>query len=178
MVERPKVAVLGAGNGGRAIAAFLGSIGCDVKLFNRTPENIAIIKQLGGINLTYAPELEEDLFSDNIEYVDTKFKHEYILTPSERRVEEDIKQVFGRVNLISSEIEPVIYDRDVIMVAIPATGHKYIAEICAPYLRDGQTVILNPGRCFGALEFYKIIHDYFKKKGEKQPDINSSCGFI
>ena len=41
----------------------------------------------------------------------------------------------------------------IIMVVITADGHKEIAQKIAPYLRDGQTVILNPGRTCGALEF-------------------------
>ena len=44
-----------------------------------------------------------------------------------------------------------------IMVAIPASGHKDVATICAPHLEDGQIVILNPGRTFGALEFTKTL---------------------
>jgi opine dehydrogenase len=38
-------------------------------------------------------------------------------------------------------------------------------------LKDGQTILLNPGRFFGALEFYKTIHDYYEEKNKKMPDI-------
>ncbi len=166
------IAVLGAGHGGRAVAAFLGAVGYDVNLYNRTPENIAITKQQRGIYLTYAPELEDELFANNVDRVEVEPKHEYFLTHLERRIETDVKQVFGRLNKVSSNIQEVIEGRELLMVAVPATGHRFIAKQCAPYLQDGQTVVLNPGRCFGAIEFYKIIYDYYKEKGKNPPDIN------
>lgn len=43
--------VIGAGNGGKAMAAHLAIMGYKVTLFNRTPENIAAIKSRGGITL-------------------------------------------------------------------------------------------------------------------------------
>ena len=39
------------------------------------------------------------------------------------------------------------------MVATPANTHKEIATKMAPYLKSGQTVVLNPGRTVGAYEF-------------------------
>lgn len=43
--------VIGAGNGGKAMAAHLAIMGFDVTLYNRTPENIAAIQARGGITL-------------------------------------------------------------------------------------------------------------------------------
>lgn len=163
MVERLKFAVLGAGHGGRAIAAYLAIVGCNVNLYNRTPENIHIIQKSGGIFLTFAPYLEDYIFPEGIERLEPIPRREHLLTPkTDRPVEEDVKQVFGKLNSITSNIEEAVKDRDVIMVVVPATGHEFMAEQCAPYLRDGQVVLLNPGRCFGALEFYKIVYDYYK----------------
>ncbi|MFB0561261.1 MAG: NAD/NADP octopine/nopaline dehydrogenase family protein [Candidatus Lokiarchaeia archaeon] len=170
VANKLKFAVLGAGHGGRAMAAYLAAIGCNVNLYNRTPENIRNIQQSGGIFLTYTPFLEYDIFPEGIERLEAGLRHEYSLTPkTEKLVEEDVSYIFGELNIISSDIEEVIKDRDVIMVAVPATGHKYMAEKCAPYLRDGQTILLNPGRFFGAIEFYKIINDHYKD--QKPPDV-------
>jgi opine dehydrogenase len=44
-------AVIGAGNGGKSMAAHLALMGFSVTLYNRTPEHIAIIKKRGGIEL-------------------------------------------------------------------------------------------------------------------------------
>lgn len=45
------------------------------------------------------------------------------------------------------------------MVVVPATAHRFMAELTAPYLLDNQMVILNPGRTFGALEFKQVISE-------------------
>ena len=66
---------------------------------------------------------------------------------------------FGRLNYVSDNIEEVIRDTDVVLVVVPAFAHGSIAERCAPYLEDGQIVILNPGRTAGALEFLNILHE-------------------
>ncbi|MEG8946971.1 NAD/NADP octopine/nopaline dehydrogenase family protein [Rosettibacter firmus] len=65
---------------------------------------------------------------------------------------------FGKVNIATTNIEEAISDVDIIMVVVPATAHRYIAEISAPYLKDGQIIILNPGRTFGALEFRQVLN--------------------
>jgi opine dehydrogenase len=44
-----------------------------------------------------------------------------------------------------------------VLVAVPAYAHADIARKCAPHLRDGQTVLLLPGRTGGALEFQRTL---------------------
>ncbi len=46
---------------------------------------------------------------------------------------------------------------DVLMVVVPANGHRTIAEAAAPHLKPGQIVIIHPGRTGGALEFHHIL---------------------
>lgn len=46
-----KYTVIGAGNGGKAMAAHIALKGYEVTLYNRTPENIELIKKRGGIEL-------------------------------------------------------------------------------------------------------------------------------
>lgn len=172
MTNKPAFAVLGGGHGGTAMAAYLAIKGCDVNLYNRTPENIRYIKRLGGIYLRYTLDLEEDIFPEGIEHLEAGLKREYSLTPkTEKLIEDYVRNIFGKLNIISSDIKEVIKDRDVIMVVVPATGHEYIAKKCAPHLMDGQTILLNPGRCFGALHVDKIINDHYKEKGQKPPDV-------
>ncbi len=68
---------------------------------------------------------------------------------------------FGQVNLATTDIEEAIRDADILMVVVPANGHAFVAEKVAPYLRDGQVILLNPGRTGGALEFRAVL----KKNG-------------
>jgi len=60
---------------------------------------------------------------------------------------------FGSVRLASSHIEDAIKGADVIMIVTPSTAHYGFATLMAPFLKDGQIVVLNPGRTGGALEF-------------------------
>jgi len=68
---------------------------------------------------------------------------------------------FGKLNVITHKIEEAIKDVDVLMVVVPASGHRFMAETCAPFLEDGQIVVLNPGRTLGAIEFKQVL----KEKG-------------
>ncbi len=121
-----KFAVLGAGHGGKAMAAHLALKGFEVNLYNRTSEHIAAIEARGGI------ELESY---------------------------EGGPHGFGKLNLVTSNIEQVVKSSDVLMVVVPSSAHASIARNAAPFLQDGQIIVLHPGRTCGALEFAKVIHD-------------------
>jgi len=43
------------------------------------------------------------------------------------------------------------------LVVVPANAHAAIAEACAHHLRDGQVIVLNPGRTGGAMEFRQVL---------------------
>lgn len=64
---------------------------------------------------------------------------------------------FAKIDVASTNMKEVIEEAEIIMVVVPATAHEFIAEQSAPYLHDGQIVILNPGRTFGALEFKQVV---------------------
>jgi opine dehydrogenase len=72
---------------------------------------------------------------------------------------EGVVEGFGKIELATSHIGEAIEDADVIMVVVPATGHRYVAEKCAEFLTRDQTVVLNPGRTFGALEFLQVLRE-------------------
>lgn len=76
------------------------------------------------------------------------------------RIEGDDVEGFGKIEVASTNIAEVIEGVDIIMVVIPATGHRCVAEIIAPHLKDNQIVILNPGRTFGAIEFKQVLDTY------------------
>jgi opine dehydrogenase len=42
---------------------------------------------------------------------------------------------------------------------VPSSAHAEVARTVAPHLRDGQIIILHPGRTCGAIEFYKEIRE-------------------
>lgn len=66
---------------------------------------------------------------------------------------------FARLHSITSDVLEAVDNADVIMVVVPSSAHREIAVICAPHLRDGQILILHPGRTCGAIEFDKALRD-------------------
>ena len=70
---------------------------------------------------------------------------------------DDVETGQGPIALATTDAGEALADADIVMVVVPATAHAFIAEACAPHLRDGQIVVLNPGRTGGALEFRHII---------------------
>ncbi len=63
----------------------------------------------------------------------------------------------GALSYIGTDLATALADRDVIMVVTTATAHRPLAKAMAPHLRDGQVILLNPGRTFGALEVSRTI---------------------
>ena len=122
-MEKPKVAVLGGGNGAHAVAGHLGAKGFPVRLYTKFPEEIVAAREQGGVTLEGAVE------------------------------------GFGPVELATADPAPVVGWADVLMVVVPAFAHRFMAHACAPYLRDGQVILLNPGRTGGALEFANVLRE-------------------
>ena len=71
---------------------------------------------------------------------------------------EGVVNGFGRLDLGTHEIAPAIAEADIILVVVPANAHAFMAETCAPHLRDDQTILLNPGRTGGSLEFRNVLN--------------------
>jgi len=126
MTHKTHFTVIGAGHGGKAMAAHLALMGFPTTLYNRTAEHIAAIKELGGIDL--------DSVSAGI-------------------------HGFGRLECVTSDMAEALDKANVIMVVVPSSAHIDIAKAAKPYLKDGQIVVLNPGRTCGAIEFAKVLRD-------------------
>ncbi|NMC06575.1 MAG: NAD(P)-binding domain-containing protein [Candidatus Lokiarchaeota archaeon] len=116
-----KISVIGAGNGGRAFAAYLSSKGHEVVLFNRT---IAKIKHMA--------------------------------ETSRITSEGEISGTFP-LKAVTDDYHAAITDACVILIVLPASAHAEVAAKIAPSLQDGQIILLNPGRTWGAIEVKNII---------------------
>lgn len=125
----PRFAVIGAGNGGLAIAGYLASCGYAVNLYNRSFDKIKELKDSREVTLQGAIQGK------------------------------------GFLNIVTDNIERAVEDANVIMVVVPASAHRAVAKNVAPYLKDGQIIILNPGRTGGALEFRNTIRETGVKAG-------------
>ncbi len=116
--------VIGAGHGGKAMAAHLALMGFETTLYNRTAEHIAGIKARGGID---------------VEGADCGVHG------------------FARLAGVTADMEQALHRAEVVMVVVPSSAHAEIARRAAPHLKDGQIVVLHPGRTCGALEFAQVL---------------------
>ncbi|MFN2155742.1 MAG: NAD/NADP octopine/nopaline dehydrogenase family protein [Anaerolineae bacterium] len=127
MERDTRFTVVGAGHGGKAMAAHLALMGYPVTLYNRTAAHIAAIAARGGIQLTSVDPADP--------------------------------QGFGSLHAVTSSMEEALHEADIVMVVVPACAHCDVARLAAPYLQDGQVVILNPGRTCGAIEFAHTLRE-------------------
>jgi opine dehydrogenase len=126
MTKQTRFLVIGAGHGGKAMAAHLALMGFTTKLFNRSMDHIAAIRELGGIDLLgYNGDARE----------------------------------FGRLAQVTDNIEEALQDTDMIMVVVPSSAHAEVAKNMSPHLKDGQIIVLHPGRTCGAIEVAKVLRD-------------------
>jgi opine dehydrogenase len=126
MTMDTRYTVIGAGHGGKAMAAHLALMGFPVTLYNRTADHVAAIGTRGGIELTGF---------------------------------EGGPHGFGELAMVTSDMGAALQEADVIMIVVPSSAHADIASTAVPHLRDGQIVLLNPGRTGGAIEFVKTLSD-------------------
>ena len=66
---------------------------------------------------------------------------------------------FGDISTVTSCIEEAVKSSQLLMVVVPAFAHASVARGMAPHLHDGQIIVLNPGRTFGAIEFRKVLSE-------------------
>lgn len=136
MIKRPeKIAILGAGNGGFAAAADL--------------------KQKG----FYVTFFEMPQFADTLKEVQEKGGIELETLESS-----GLKGGFCKIDVITTDPEQAIKGCNVLLVIVPAFAQKYIAKAIAPYLEDGQMIVLNPGNFGGTIEFGQILKNEGVKK--------------
>ena len=118
-----KISVIGAGNGGQAIAGYLGLTDYDVSLYDIDVPKIKELQKKGGIEL-------------------------------EGRI-----NGFGKVGCITTDIAEAVKGAEIIMVTTVANAHRAVAKSIAPFVEEGQVIILNPGRTCGALVFKQTLTD-------------------
>jgi opine dehydrogenase len=120
-----KLAVLGGGNGGLAMAGHMSLLGYETALWSPFSWELDPVEEAGGVEII-GPEV----------------------------------QGFAKVARIVRHMDQAIKGADLIMVVAPAMSHTIYASMLAPMLRDGQVVLLNPGRTGGSLEFAKTLNRF------------------
>lgn len=127
-------AIVGAGNGGQAFAAYLTQKGLEVTLTDTADAALSNVTALGRNPLI---SLEGEGTGE----------------PTE-------------ISLCTLDMAEAVAGAEVILVTVPSPFHRLAARKLAPYLEDGQTVILNPIAPLGPIEFRNELEhvEAFQKK--------------
>lgn len=131
---KPEFAVLGAGNGGYAMAADLSLAGYLVNLYEhpKFEENAKSIREEGGIELRGVGR--------------TGFA-----------------KIRGK---ITTDMREAIEGVDIINIVVPSFVHRVFFKAFAPYLKDGQIVLIHTGN-WGCLELSNMLKQMKIKKDVK-----------
>jgi opine dehydrogenase len=131
MTQPLRYVVIGAGNGGCAMAAELALRGRDVVLFDHTAfePRLAPLREAGGIT------------------VDSRAA----------RFTQGIGVHFAPLTRLTTDIA-VVGAADIVIVVVPGQHHAMVIDAALPHLRRGQLVLLNPGGVGGALLWADALH--------------------
>ncbi len=138
-----KIAILGAGNGGYAMAADLSMVGYEVNLYEY-PDfagNLKPIIDNGGIDIISRTPAGTEL-----------------TLPAGGKT--GFVKIAGKV---TSDAREAIKDTEIIMLVVPAFAREAFIREFSPYLEDGQIIVIWPGY-FGALQCAKLLRDLGVKK--------------
>lgn len=125
-----KFTIIGCGNSGLIHAAKLYEIGHEVALLKTSNTNgryFDIIQEEKGF------KVKDDTIQGN--------GREFVVKPT----------------LITRDVKDAVEFGDIIMVTTTTLQHEYVAQLIAPHVRDGQTIVLIPGY-MGSLLFKKYIN--------------------
>lgn len=128
MNDKITIAVIGAGNGGQALAAYLAAMGYKVRVYDRNLSKVNKLNETKILKLVGAIELQ------------------------------------GRIEFATTDLRQAIDNAGLIMVATTATAHRPLATQISTLLKDGQIIVLNPGRTCGAVEFRNTLEQEGLKK--------------
>ena len=122
--RKERVAVIGAGAVGMAVASELALAGHNITLYEMPQfhENIEPVIKSGGITLT-----------------------------------RDGKTSFAKLHKATTDIAEAVKGAPTIMIATVSLAHQTIAELAAPYLEDGQKIIIFAGQ-MGSIEFKNVLN--------------------
>lgn len=131
-----KITVIGAGNGGMAMAYSLGKSGHEVCIYDspKFPAQVNAVKEQGGIEavaeLNDAPMLNAG---------------------------------FAKITLATTDIKEAMEFADIVMMVCPSFAQEILFDAMLPHLRDGMKIFIVPGNYGGLILNKKLSHS--QKKG-------------
>lgn len=124
-----RITVIGCGNSGLIHAAKLIRKGHEVALLKTSRHNDAFYEKIAG---EQSYHVEDEVTAGGVQYV-------------------------ARPVFITRDVEKAVSFADALMVTTTTAHHEEVARLIAPYVREGQLIVLCPGY-MGSLIFRRFIH--------------------
>jgi opine dehydrogenase len=70
----------------------------------------------------------------------------------------------SHLSLVTNSLRIALRDAELIMVVTTADAHRGLAKEIAPFVKDNQIIVLNPGRTLGALDFSNALYQNTNKR--------------
>jgi opine dehydrogenase len=70
----------------------------------------------------------------------------------------------GHLSLVTDSLDAAFSNAELIMVVTTADAHRGLAKEMAPFVKDNQIIVLNPGRTLGALDFSNALYQNTKRR--------------
>ena len=124
METKKKITVIGAGNGGMAMAYSLGQMGHDVCIYDSPdfPVQINAVHEKGGI------EAVSELYECPM-----------------------LNAGFSKIDLATTDIKAAMEFSDIFMMVCPSFAQEIMFNSMLPYLRDGMKIFIVPGNYGGLI---------------------------
>ena len=68
------------------------------------------------------------------------------------------EQGAAQIHRITTDVRQALDSSNLVLLIVPAYGHRRFAEVCAPHLTPRHTVVLMPGT-LGALEWARVLYE-------------------
>lgn len=79
---------------------------------------------------------------------------------------------FAKIDIVTSNIAEAMKDAELVFNPVPAFAHETFAKLCAPFVKDGQTIVIW-GKGGACLVYGKVFHDMGVKADVAIGDTNT-----
>jgi opine dehydrogenase len=131
---------------------------------------------LGGGNTAFAVAANLALAGCRVTLAELPgFRHMIDAIQESRQITLDgvARQGTARLHAVTTDLAEALAVNELVLLIVPAYGHKPFAEACAPHLKSKHVVVLMPGT-LGSLEFARILNERGAAKGVVLADTDTA----
>jgi len=127
----------------------------------------ALLHQAGHVPMLWAPRGKATTHDDNNDDDDITTTTTTTITVTGK-----LEDIFTAQTVTSAAA--LVQHNDIIMLCLPANGHRTVMEACAPYLRPEQNIIIQSHASFGSLYLAQLIQKQQQQSAQTDDNNNAN----